>query len=79
MPNWVKHGFWAFILLLLLARWRQVAEFVSGICGSLKEACCNRSSSPHDSCVSFLVFGILVVMATVMWAIYCRNRPEKKP
>jgi RsiW-degrading membrane proteinase PrsW (M82 family) len=79
MPNWVKHALWLFILLLLLARWRQVAEFISGIAGSLREACCNSSSSPTACFMSFLVFGILVVMATVLWAIYCRNRPEKKP
>ena len=69
----------AFVLLLLLARWRQVAEFISGIGGSLKEVGRSSSSSPHDSFISCCVFGVLVVMAVGMWAIYWRGKSGKKP
>jgi RsiW-degrading membrane proteinase PrsW (M82 family) len=79
MPNWVKHVCFGFVLLLLLARWRQVAEFISGIGSSLTEVCRNSSSSPHDSFMSLLVLGILAVTITALWAIWCRSKSEKKP
>ena len=80
MPNWVKHAAWMLILLLLLARWRKVAEFVSGIGASLKALLYRSSySSPEDSFLPFLMFGILVVMLTALWAIWCRSKCEKKP
>ena len=80
MPNRVKHALWALVLLVLLARWRQVAELGSHMVASLKELLCRGSSSaPADSFMSFLAFGILVVMVTALWAIYWRSKSEKKP
>ena len=79
MPNWVKHALWAIIVLILLAKWREVSQWVMAILGAFVMLVHQALFGWDDPLYHFAFLGILVVAALGAWRLWLEHRGSKNP
>jgi len=79
MPNWVKHVLWALLVIILIARWRDLAGCLKGLGGSIGGLFRDSALRFEAPVYKFAVFGVIVVAITALWAIYWNNRSGRTP
>ena len=76
MPKWVKHMLWALLAIFLIARWRDVGGWLGNIGRSIGALVSGEALSFDDPIYRFTVFGVLVVAAVALFALWVnRSRP----
>lgn len=76
MPKWVKNTLWLLVMLILLARWREVGHWLAEAAGNLGEMFGRSCFGFYSRPFRLAVFGILVVALVAMWGMYWRNRGD---
>ena len=78
MPKWAKNILCAFVLILLIARWRDAATWVGNLVGGIRMPFDNDLFRFNDPVFRLTVFGILVVMVVALWKIYWMHRSDRR-
>ena len=76
MPKWVTHTLWLLLMLILLARWREVGQWLTEAGGDLAEMFRGPFFGFYRPADRLAIFGMLVVAVMTMWAIYWHNRSD---
>jgi len=74
MPKWVKHTLWAFLVIVLIARWREVGGWLKDLAAGIGGFFKGDALGFDDPIYRFAVFGVLVVAVVALWTVYWNNR-----
>jgi len=79
MPKWVRNVLWAFALIILIARWRDLARWLRSLLVGITAPFSELPAGFEDPTDRFLALGLVIVMVVALWKIYWMHRSDRKP
>jgi hypothetical protein len=78
MPKWAKTVLWILVVLVAIARWRDIASWLGDLAASIKTPFDREMFCFEDPVVRFAAFGILMVTVVALWKIYWSHRWNRR-